>query len=863
MKNLNFKSAWPYLVAVIIFLVITMSFLSPMIEGKQILQSDIIHFKGAAKEIVDYREKTGQEPLWTNSMFGGMPAYQISTKYSGNLLEFVDKVLTLGLPHPANMVFLYFLGFFILLLVLGLNPWLSVAGAIAYAFSSYFMIIIEAGHNSQAHAIGYMAPVLAGMILAFRRQYLWGFILTSIALSLEVKQNHLQITYYLGLSAVILGLVELLYASGVAAAAREAYKDLGLKYQETMKKNFIFWFIFSFIIIPILLLKSGTALFFRNFHSKTLIPFLSSAGVLLIALVFAVLTNLTLLWVTYEYGNYTIRGKSELTSMKSNRTSGLDKSYATQWSYGIGETMTLLIADFYGGSSNDSPGMNSNVAKALRTNSIPEENIRSFATQPGMLYWGGQPWTSPVYVGAIVVFLFFLGLIIVKGPLKWWLLFATILSIMLAWGHNYMPLTNWFLDHFPGYNKFRAVTMILVMAELTMPLLGFLAIKVVFDGMLSKEQLSRGLYVAFGIAGGLTLVFALVPDMFLNFTSGQDASLAKSFPDWLMQAIRDDRKAVCRADAFRSFIYITLTAGTLWLVINKKLKKEYAYIGLIVFILGDMFTVAKRYLNNESFTSKSRVDTPFEPTPADQQILADKDPDYRVLNLTLNPMSDASTSYFHKSLGGYHGAKLRRYQELYDNHIEKQNMAVWNMLNTRYVIVPDENKQPMAQQNPNALGNAWFVSEYKIVDNADQELAALNGFNPSQTAVVDKKFNAEIGSWTGGKDTLDYIRLTQYQPNDLKYSFKSKNAGLAVFSEIYYPKGWNAYVDGTLTPHFRANYVLRAMMLPAGEHTVEFKFEPRAYYIGEKVSMISSVVLILIVLAGIAVGFKDLFATKA
>lgn len=863
MKRLNFKSAWPYLVAVMIFLVITMSFLSPLIEGKQILQSDIVHWKGAAKEIADYREKTGQEPLWTNSMFGGMPAYQISVIYKGNLLDIVDHVITLGLPHPANMVFLYFLGFFILLLVLGLNPWLSVAGAIAYAFSSYFMIIIEAGHNSQAHAIGYMAPVLAGIILTLRKKYLWGFILTAVALSLEVKQNHLQITYYLGLSAVILGLVELLYASGVAASAKEAYRELSLKYQETIKKNFIFWFVFSFIIIPILLLKSGTALFFRNFRFKNLTPYLSSVGLLVIALAFAVLTNLTLLWATYEYGNYTIRGKSELSSMKSNRTSGLDKSYATQWSYGVSETMTLLIADFYGGSSNDSPGMNSNVAKALRTNSIPEDNIRSFAAQPGMLYWGNQPWTSPVYVGSIVVFLFFLGLIIMKGPLKWWLLFATVLSIMLAWGHNYMPLTNWFLDHFPGYNKFRAVTMILVIAELTMPLLGFLSLKVIFDGLVSKEQLIRGLYVAFGIAGGLTLVFALVPDMFLNYTGSQDANLAKSFPDWLMQAIREDRKSLCRADAFRSFIYITLTAGTLWLVINKKLKKEYAYIGLIVFILGDMFTVAKRYLNNESFTSKSRVDTPFEPTAADQQILADKDPDFRVLNLTLNPMSDASTSYFHKSLGGYHGAKLRRYQELFDNHIEKQNMAVWNMLNTRYVIVPDENKQPMAQQNPNALGNAWFVNEYKLVDNADQELAALNGFNPSATAVVDKKFKEDIGSWTSGKDTLDYIRLTEYQPNDLKYTSKSKNPGLAVFSEIYYPKGWNAYVDGTLTPHFRANYVLRAMMLPAGEHTVEFKFEPKAYFLGEKVSMISSIILILVVLAGIAFGLKDQFATRA
>jgi len=811
MKNLNIKSAWPYLVAVVIFLVITMAFLSPLIEGKQLLQSDIVHWKGASKEIVDFRTSTGQEPLWTNSMFGGMPAYQISTRYSGNLLGFLDNIMTLGLPHPANMVFLYFIGFFILLLVLGLNPWLAVAGAIAYSFSSYFFIIIDAGHNSQAHAIGYIAPVLAGMILTLRKKYLWGFILTAIFLSLEVKQNHLQITYYLALTAIILGLVELVYA-------------------------------------------------FRN---KTFTAYLKSVSLLAVALIFAVLTNLSLLWTTYEYGKYTIRGKSDLTTDKGNRTSGLDKGYATQWSYGVGETFTLLIPDFYGGASAEAPGLNSNLSRALQANNIPEESAKQFATQGGMMYWGNQPWTSPVYIGAIVIFLFFLGLIIVKGPLKWWLLAATILSIMLSWGHNFMGLTDFFLNYFPGYNKFRAITMILVIAEFTMPLLGFLAIKVVFDEMAAPEKLTRALYYAFGIAGGLALVFALVPDMFLNFSGPNDASMAKQLPDWLMQAIREDRKAVCRADAWRAFIFITLTAATLWLVINKKLKKEYAYIGLIVFVLGDMFTIAKRYLNNDSFVSKSRVETPFEPSAADQQILADKDPDYRVLNLTVSPLMDASTSYFHKSLGGYHGAKLRRYQELFETHIEKQNMAVINMLNTRYVIVPDQNKQPMAQQNPQAMGNAWFVNEYKLVDNADQELAALSGFDPSKTAVVDKSFNNDLKTWTPAKDTLDFIRLTEYKPNDLKYNYKSKNAGLAVFSEIYYPKGWNAYVDGVITPHFRADYVLRAMVLPAGEHKVEFRFEPRAYYLGEKVSMISSIVLILLILGGIAWGVKDMLAPKA
>lgn len=810
MKNLNFKQAWPYLAGIIIFLLITMTFFFPMIEGKQLLQSDIIHWKGAAKEIVDFRDKTGQEALWTNSMFGGMPAYQISTKYAGNMLSFIDKIMTLGLPHPANMVFLYFIGFFILLLVLGLNPWLAIAGSIGYAFSSYFFIIIDAGHNSQAHAIGYMAPVIAGMIMLLRKKYLWGFILTAIFLSLQVQQNHLQITYYLAMAAVMLCLVELVYA-------------------------------------------------FRN---KAFAAYLKSISLMAVALVFAVLTNLTVLWVTYEYGKYTIRGKSELTSEKSNRTSGLDKDYATQWSHGIAESFTFMIPRFNGGSSADGPGMNSNVAKVLKDNSIPEENIRQFANQGGMMYWGHQPFTSPVYIGAIVVFLFVLGLIIVRGPLKWWLLAATVLSIMLSWGHNFMGLTDLFLNYLPGYNKFRAVTMILVIAELTMPLLGFLAIKVIFDQKVSQANLNKGLYIAFGIAGGLALIFALAPDMFLSFTGPNDASLAKSFPDWLMQAIREDRKAVCRADAFRSFIFITLSAATLWLVINHKMKREYAYAGLIVLILADMFTVAKRFLNDDNFTSKSRMEVPYDPTPADEIILQDKDPDFRVLNLTVNPLMDASTSYFHKSLGGYHGAKLRRYQELFEAHVEKNNMGVINMLNTKWVIVPDENKQPTAQRNPQALGNAWFVSEVKMVDNADQELASLTGFDPSVTAVVDKKFQEELKGWTPAKDSLDHITLTSYQPNNLQYKYQSKNPGLAVFSEIWYPKGWDAYVDGKPAPHFRANYLLRAMILPAGEHSVEFRFEPKSYFVGEKVSMISSILMILILLAAAGMGVKSYFARK-
>ncbi|MCX6305981.1 MAG: YfhO family protein [Bacteroidetes bacterium] len=818
MKNIEFKKLLPYLAAIVIFLVVTIAYFSPLLEGKKILQSDIVNFRGMSKEIVDFRAKTGQEPLWTNSMFGGMPAYQISANYTSNLIGHLDKVLTLGLPHPASLVFLYFIGFFILLLVMGVDPWLSIAGATAFAFSSYFFIIIDAGHNSKAHAIAYMAPVMAGIILTMKKKYLWGGIMTAVFLSLEVKANHPQITYYLAMTAMLFGLFQLI----------------------------------------------------QSIRIKELTPFFKSVGVLLIALVFAVLTNITSLWATWEYGKYTIRGQSELTSDKGNRTTGLDKDYATQWSYGIGETMTLLIPDFCGGSSSAKISGNSKIVEAMKTNGVPDGTIAQFTSQPmPFLYWGAQPFTSgPVYVGAMMIFLFVLGLIIVKGPLKWWLLAATVLSILLSWGHNLMPLTDFFLNYLPGYNKFRAVSMILVIAEFTIPLLGILALKEISDKRQDQKHLFKGLQIAFVISAGVALFFALLPGMFLDFAGAGDRYMQQQYqlPDWLMQAIRDERLRLLRMDAIRSFVFIVLAGGIGWGVLFGKIKKEYAFIVLTVLMLADMFTVNKRYLNNDSFTSASRVENPFEPTAADSQILQDTLPDYRVLNLTSNTFNDAGTSYYHKSIGGYHGAKLRRYQELIDHGIQRDiqtfaktmstdSTPVLNMLNTRYFILPNNDKQPVAFPNPGALGNAWFVSAAQMVDNADAEIRALNNFKPDSVAVVDKMFAENLKSYTPSRDSGDFIKLKTYTANELVYQYKSKNTGLAVFSEIYYPKGWNAYVDGQVTPHFRADYVLRAMVLPAGEHNVRFKFEPGVFIIGEKISLISSVLLIVIVLVMAALEF--------
>ncbi len=826
MKNIDFKKLWPYAAGIVMFLIITMIYFSPLLEGKRIMQSDIVNFKGMSKEIVDFRAKTGNEPLWTNSMFSGMPAYQISVIYSGNLLGFLDKILTLGLPHPANLVFLYFLGFFVLLIVMRFNPWLAFAGATAFAFSSYFFIIIEAGHNSKAHAIGYMAFVIAGIILIFNKKYLWGGLLTSIFLSLEVKTNHPQITYYLAMIIFLLGAA---------------------------------WLI-------------------DTFRTKMFAHFAKFVGLVLLAGVFALLTNITSLWATWEYGEYTIRGKSELTHDQHIRTSGLDKDYATQWSYGKAETMTLLIPNFFGGSSSYRVSESSKIIQAMKKEGLPPESIANFTNQPlPFLYWGAQPFTSgPVYAGAIIIFLFVLGLVIVRGPLKWWLAAATLLSIMLAWGHNFMPLTDFFLDYVPGYNKFRAVTMILVIAEFTIPLLAMLAVKEVYENLSDKKRLINGLYVSLGITAGLALLFILAPGLFLTFTGSADSQMMKQYqlPEWLMQAIRDDRMRMLKMDSARSLIFIILGGAVIFGLIFTKIRKEYLFGALIVLVLADMFPVNKRFLNDENFTSKSRVENPFEPSAANTQILADPDPNFRVLNLAANTFNDAGTSYFHKSIGGYHGAKLRRYQELIEESIQPEiqtfagNMStdstpVLNMLNTKYFILPGREGGQVAFPNQGAMGNAWFVNAVTMVENADEEIRALRNFRPDSMAIADKRFSDQLSGLTLSRASGDSVWLTGYAPNKLDYQYKSAQKGLAVFSEIYYPKGWNAYLNGTLVPHFRVNYVLRAMVLPAGEGKIEFRFEPTVYSTGETISKASSALLLLLLVAGLGLGIRNMVKKEA
>jgi len=782
----------PHFIAVVLFIVISLIYFSPLLEGKVIQQHDKTTFLGMSKEVRDYRESTGEEALWTNSMFGGMPAYLISVQNKSNLIKHIDNFSNF-LQRPASQLFLCFLGFYVSLLIFGVNSWLSFAGAIAFAFSSYFFIIISAGHNSKVMAIAYMSPIIAGIYQTYRGKVLLGAAITSLFLALQLISNHLQITYYTLMIVLIFGLVEFVY---------------------TIK-------------------------------GKEWVKFLKATAVLVVVALLALATNLEKTLPVLEYGDYSTRGKSELTSDKENKTSGLDKDYATDWSYGIDETLTLLIPNFKGGGSSVNLGEKSSVYEVMK-GMQGAKNASQFVKQAPYVYWGSLPFTSgPVYFGAIIMFLFVLSIFILDPKLKWWLISATVLSVFLAWGHNFSTLTNFFLDYIPGYNKFRVVSTTLVMAEFTIPLMAILALKEVFENKIDKIKLEKAFRYSFYITGGIALFFALLPGLLYNFTASSDDALIAQGAQAFVDALREDRKMLLRADAFRSFMFILLSAIVVYAFMKKKLKKNYALAALIVLILIDLWAVDRRYLNNDNFVSKREAKEPYKITQANQRILQDRDPNFRVFNVSVDPFNDASTSYFHKSIGGYHGAKMKRYQELIEYQISKNNMDVLNMLNTKYFIVPDNNGQPVAQYNPGTLGNTWFVEDYRIVPDADSELQALGEFDPSKEAIIDQRFEEFVQGKNFINDTISFIELEDYTPNHLTYQANCVGEKLAVFSEIYYPKGWSVYVDGNIAEYFSVNYVLRSMIVPDGNHTIEFKFEPKSYDIGNKVSLAGSSILLL------------------
>ncbi|WP_161888973.1 YfhO family protein [Pontibacter russatus] len=793
------RDALPHLIAVLIFLILTAVYFSPVLfEDKGLAQHDILQFKGGAKEIQDYREATGEEALWTNSMFGGMPAYLINTHFSGDWSGYIHKILTFDLPALAGNIFITLLCAYILLVAMGMSSWLAMVGAVAFAFTSYNIIILEAGHNTKSLTIAYIPMVLAGLLYALRRNLWIGAALFAVGLTMNLHFNHLQMTYYMLLLVIIFGIVELIYA-----------------------------------------LRHGT-----------IVELLKRGLVLGVAAILAVGVNFGRLYTTAEYGEHSIRGKSELTQPNSgeNVGSGLDREYAFNWSYGITETMTLLIPDFFGGSSSASLGTDSETYQAFTSMGVPPVQAEQIVTQGLPMYWGPQPITSgPVYVGAIVCFLFVLGIFIVDRRWVSWLVAGTILSIVLAWGKNFEAFNFFMFDYFPGYNKFRAVSSALVIAQVTMPFLALLALWKLINEKGAIRDLDRKLLISGGITAGICLLVWLFAGT-ASFVGASDQQLIQAqFP---IDAIRADRESMMRSDAFRSLVFIVLAAGLLYLYLKNKLSANVAIAGVGLLVLADLWAVDKRYLNSNDF-QRNVVATHFQPTPADQAILQDKDLSYRVIYLP-NPFNDARTSYFHKSIGGYHGAKLRRYQDVIDRHIAQNNLEVYRMLNTRYAITGDP-KQPV-QRVPGALGNAWFVEEVKPVQSPDEELEALTMFDAGATAVVDvTKFPIEDHSYATENAS---IKLTEYQPNYLKYAYEAAEEGLVVFSEIYYADGWQAYLDGKPVEHFRADYILRAMQVPAGKHTIEFKFEPKAYTLGNTVSMISSILLLLVIVGAITYAVK-------
>ena len=815
------KKYLPDVLVVIIFAVISFAYFFPAdLDGRILYRHDSSAGRGAGQETAEYHERTGKVSRWSNATFSGMPTYQTAPSYqSVSVLNQAVKAYHLWLPENVWYVFAYLLGFYILLRAFDFRQSLAALGSIVWAFSSYFFIIIAAGHIWKVMALAYLPPMIAGIVLAYRGKYLWGFIVTAIFAAFEVDANHVQMTYY-------------------------------------------YLFIILFMIIAYLV---------DAIRKKRMAQFVKATAVCAAGALIGILMNISNLYHTWQYAQESMRGKSELVKKDAaNQTSsGLDRDYITQWSYGVDETWTLLVPNAKGGAS---------VPLAANTEAMKkaDPNFMQIYQQLGQ-YWGDQPGTSgPVYVGAFVLMLFILGLFIVKGPIKWALLAATILSILLSWGHNFMPFTNFFLDYIPMYSKFRTVASILVIAEFTIPLLAMMALKKIVDepDLLTKK--AKFVYISFGLTGGIALLFALMPTLFFSdFISSQELEAFKSIPaeylSPLESNLRSIRESIFTADCWRSFWIIVIGTLLLFLYKFKKLKAEYMVGAIAILCLIDMWQVNKRYLNDEMFVEKSVREQAQPMTQTDRQILQDKSLDYRVLNLASNTFNENETSYYHKSIGGYHAAKLRRYQELIDAYIspEMQKMMpaiakaggdmtkvngdslfpVLNMLNAKYFIVPLQANQTVAIENPYVYGNAWFVDKVTYVKNANEELDTLGKLNLRHEAVADARFQSQLGE-SKNQDSTSIVKLTAYEPNQLTYDVRSVTGGIVVFSEIFYPE-WTATVDGKAVELGRVNYVLRALNVDKGHHTVVLTFDPKSVKQTETVAYLSYGVLLLVVLLGV------------
>ena len=828
-KNV-FKKLIPEFGIIVGFIVISFIYFSPVLEGKKLPQMDNIHAKGMSQELVEFeKNNSGESSQWTNSMFGGMPAYQIKGNKSQNIFVYFARFLRFWLPYTTvAILFNYLFGFYILLRCFNVNKWLSAVGATAFAFASYNIIIIAVGHITKAYAIAYMAPIIGGVFLMYRKKYILGGIITLIFVGIQIATTHIQINYYTVLLIGIIVLVELII----------------------------------------------------KFKNRDISHFIKATLILILIGLLAVLPETKKLWSTYEYTKYSIRGDQVLESKKDGNKDGLEKDYALSWSYGKMESFTFLIPNFNGGATVPFD-KNTKIYEQLTQNGVQPQTAEAIAKST-YAYWGSQPSTAaPVYFGSIIMFLFILGIFIIKDKYKWWIIAATVFSILLSWGNNFEVLTNIFFNYFPMYDKFRTVSMILVVANVMVVLMAFLVLKEIYQGNINKDQLKKPILYSLEIVGGVLLIFILFGGAIFNFESNNDLALinqlqASNWPSNLINvyksAVQEDRLAMLRSDSFRSLIFILLATGTLYLFINKKIKNEYFIAALGILILVDLWGVDRRYLKSDNFITAREEKNQFKLTSADSQILQDKSLDYRVLNLTRNPFADAYTPYFHKSIGGYHGAKFRRYQDLIEYQISPsiQNIArtlnsqegqarieevlskqnVINMLNTKYIILSENYVLP----NYHVYGNAWFVKNHKLVNTANEEMQLIGTENLNETAIIQNEFKDKISSVDAIGDSLSgNIRLKSYKPNQLVYESNSESRNIAVFSEIYYPEGWNAFIDGEKADHFRVNYILRAMVIPEGNHEIEFRFEPNSYIAGKKISLISSIIVILLVIAGIVV----------
>lgn len=827
------KKLLPDLIAILAFVLLSFAYFFPAdIENRILFQHDTAAGAGAGQEVKEYYEQTGERSRWTNSLFGGMPMYQIAPSYdSTKSLQWVQKAYQLFLPDYVCLTFMLMLGFYILLRVFGIPVWLAGLGGIMWAFSSYFFILISAGHIWKFITLAYVPPTIAGIVLAYRGKLLWGGILTALFVALQITSNHVQMSYY-------------------------------------------FFFVILFFV---------GAYFEKAWRTKTLPQFFKASAVLIVAALVGIAANVSNLYHTYAYSKETMRGKSELVQTgdaAKQTSSGLDRDYITQWSYGIDETLTLLVPNFKGGASAALSQSETAMSKANPMYS----SLYGSLTQ----YFGTQPMTSgPVYVGAFVLFLFVLGCFIVKGPLKWALIGATFFSIVLSWGKNFMPLTDFFIDYVPLYNKFRAVSSILVIAEFTIPLLAIFALKRLLEEPEILKQEKKPLGISLLLTAGIALLLAIAPGSIgSGYVPAQEAQMlqnavnqqmipANELSD-ILANLGEMRAELVSSDALRSFIIIGIGCSLLWLYASGKLRSSLTIAGITILCLADMWGVNKRYLNDAQFVPHSIRTETFTKTNTDELILQDTSLDYRVLNFATSTFDDNNTSYWHKSVGGYHPAKLRRYQEMIEHHISPEMQAAYkaiataggemdsvdankfrvlNMLNTKYFIFPaGQQRQTVPILNPHAYGNAWFVNKVQYVNNANEEIDALDSIIPTETAVVDARFKDVLkGTTESYKDSLSSIRLTSYAPNRLTYETNNAQDGIAVFSEIYYPDGWHVTIDGQPAELARADYILRTMHVPAGQHTIEMRFDPTSLHVTEGIAYGALALLVIGIIVAVLI----------